>query len=192
MNLSRLDNFTRAFTGHFSNKEQAINSPKDFAHIDIYVRTLPIDLFNVPSFYSEQSFNYSPWSPYRQAVHKLYYENNTFLLKNFMLTNSKKVAGAGFQSDLLKYIEAGQIKIRNGCEMEFTELDKGHYIGKLKNCKKCIIQKDGKETYLISQVEINKHSWVSIDEGFDIDTNEKIWGSISGALKFVRLEENID
>ena len=60
--------FASVLAGQFSNKEQSQENPKDFAHINIYFRPLPWSVLKAPAFYSEQSYDYSPWSPYRQGV----------------------------------------------------------------------------------------------------------------------------
>ena len=56
-----INDFVTTLSGHFSNKVQALENPKDFAHINIYIRPLPFSIFNGVSLYSEQSYDYSPW-----------------------------------------------------------------------------------------------------------------------------------
>ena len=49
---------------------------------------------------------------------------------------------------------------------------------------KCLIEKYGKSTYLISDVEVTQTTWMSLDRGMDINTHEQVWGSEHGPLRF--------
>ncbi len=179
--------FTKILCGKYSNKKQAYNNPRLYAHINIYFRLLPWSLLKGISIYSEQSYNHLPWSPYRQAVHRILSRNNLLILENYKLKNSKRIAGAGFTMNLLEEIKRDDLILRENCQMNFLKLKKGIYTGKLDQEKKCIINRDGDNTYLISKVEVSKDKFTSIDEGFDINTNKKVWGSDFGALSFDRV-----
>ena len=43
----------------------------------------------------------------------------------------------------------------------------GHYRGMVEPGKKCLVPRDGKLTYLVSEVEVNQTDWISRDRGFD-------------------------
>ncbi len=58
------------------------------------------------------------------------------------------------------------------------------FIGSVEPGKACIIPKQGKITYLTSHVEITESTWMSIDQGMDVDTDEYVWGSTEGILQF--------
>lgn len=58
------------------------------------------------------------------------------------------------------------------------------FIGAVEPGKACIIPKQGKLTYLTSHVEITESTWMSIDQGMDVDTDEYVWGSTEGILQF--------
>ena len=186
-NDDKLERFIHILCGQFSNKEQVVKDPKCFAHINIYIRELPYNLFNSKSVYSEQSFNHDPWSPYRQSVQKIYIEGKTFILENYQLKNSVRVAGAGFNQDLLKEIDKDKLIIKKGCNMHFRKSGQELYIGHVEQGNKCLLERNGKVTYLKSNVEIGRNHWISIDEGYDIKENKKVWGSNNGALKFKRV-----
>ncbi len=183
-----IEKFKRTISGKFSNKEQAHKSPKDFAHINIYIRPLPDKLFNCTSFYSEQSFNYDPWNPYRQSVQKLYKQGVNYILEGYSIKDSQRIAGGGFNQDLLKDIRLEKLLKRKGCNMIFKENKEGHYIGSIEDGKNCIIKRLGKITYLVSSVELYDDTWISLDEGYDIKSCKKIWGSENGKLKFKRVQ----
>ena len=72
--------------------------------------------------------------------------------------------------------------------MHFKERSESRYEGNVEPGNKCFIPKNGKLTYLVSEVELNKKQWISRDRGYDIKTNKQCWGSIHGLLKFDRVE----
>ncbi len=181
--------FVHMLCGKYSNKKQSQAEPSLFANINIYFRLLSWDIFKGISIYSEQSYNHAPWSPYRQAVLKLTMKKDLFILDNYRIEYPERIAGAGFNPDLLKLITRSKLHIRENCEMNFHEQTKGKYIGRLKECRKCIIRKNGKDTYIISNSILEKEKFISKDEGFDIKTNKKVWGSENGYLVFERLLE---
>ena len=79
--------------------------------------------------------------------------------------------------------------------MYFKEIKPGHYSGSVEPGNKCLIPRKGIVTYLISKVEFNDYEWIGLDQGFDIETNEQMWGSQNGALHFkklVSLGEHLD
>ena len=54
-----------------------------------------------------------------------------------------------------------------------------------------LLKKNGKMTYLVSNVELNNKEFITLDEGIEVGTNKKIWGSEKGPLKF-RKVGNLD
>ena len=180
--------FASSLAGKYSNYDQAQESPKDFAHINIYFRPLIWSILNGPWFYSEQSYDYAPWSPYRQGLHKLSKAENIFILENYALEAPERMAGSGFMPELLSPLKKESLVKRCGCSMHFQETTHGRYIGKVEAGQRCLIKKDGNITYLASNVELSDDEFKTLDEGFDIRTNRKIWGSTNGPLKFKKVE----
>jgi len=187
INQEDIKRFIETYTGAFSNKEQARNNPKNFAHINIYVRKLPHNIFKDNSFYSEQSYDYNPWSPYRQSVQRLFIKKRIFILTNYRLINPERFAGGGFNTEILERIKISNLLIQKGCSMHFCETNNGNYIGELEPGCKCIVKRGSIKTYVSSAIQLNKKGWISIDEGFDINTKEKVWGSNHGPIKFKRI-----
>ncbi len=182
--------FINTLCGKYSNEIQSQKEPYQYANINIYFRLLPWDLFKGISIYSEQSYNHSPWSPYRQSVLRLTMDEELFILDNYKIKNSERIAGGGFKGEFLNLIKKDNLIIRKDCEMIFYKKDNESYMGSLRECKKCIIARDGKATYLVSKVILEKDKFISKDEGYDIETNQKVWGSIHGFLEFDRIKEN--
>ena len=71
--------------------------------------------------------------------------------------------------------------------MHFTEIKSDTYSGNIKPGKNCCSSRGGKLIYTLSQVKINKQSWISEDSGYDKKTGKKIWGSKYGPLEFKKI-----
>ncbi len=187
LNRESLLLFAKTISGHFSNLEQSQKNPKDFAHINIYFRPLERSILNGPWFYSEQSYDFAPWSPYRQALHKIIESNGLFLVENYCVPISTRIAGAGFLPELLIELQTKNPIMRKGCTMKFKEVKPGKYSGNVETGQKCLISHSRKKTYLVSNVEVNSKEWISLDEGYEINTHKKIWGSKNGPLRFKKI-----
>ena len=83
--------FAKTLAGKYSNKDQVKSNPRDFAHINIYYRPLEWRIFNGPWFYSEQSYDFSPWSPYKQRVHKLIDKKGILIVENYIIKSLHKL-----------------------------------------------------------------------------------------------------
>ena len=180
--------FAQTMAGIYSNYEQAQFQPNKFAHINIYFRPLSWSILKGPWFYSEQSYDYDPWSPYRQGIHKLIKIENTFIVENYALNVPQRVAGSGFNQELLNNIQRKDFIQRSGCAMHFKETSPGHYLGQVETGRKCLIKTSEAITYLVSKVEFDNNNWTSLDEGIDISSNKKVWGSEHGPLKFKKIK----
>ena len=189
MNLEEKVRFAKTLSGVFDNFDQSQERPKDFARINIVFRPLPWEIFRGPGFYSEQYYDYSPWEPYRQGIHRLTYDDDIFIVENFGFSNRERLAGSGRNPELLDSLDINSLQKRCGCSMQFKEIKTGHYVGNVEPGKECMVPRDGKLTYLVSEVEVNEQTWISRDRGFDPETDEVRWGSEHGPLKFKRIED---
>ena len=184
--------FAQTIAGIYDNFEQSQENPKDFARINIIFRPLPWTIFNGPWFYSEQHYDYAPWSPYRQGVHRLIAHkehSDTFIMENFGYADPMRLAGAGRNPELLDSLKKEKLTARCGCAMHFKTQADSKYIGSVEPGKNCMIPRDGQLTYLVSEVEVTQESWTSRDRGYNPDTNEQIWGSEHGQLIFKKIED---
>ena len=188
MASNELLTFVKTLAGQFSNFEQSQENPKDFAHINIYFIPLNIRIKGKPSFYSEQSYDHDPWRPYRQGFHCIEEQNETFIIQNFGYSQYNRVAGSGRHPSLLDTVNPERLEPRCGCAMHFKkEPSTTHYIGCVEPGNKCFVPRDGKLTYLVSEVELGIDHWNSRDRGFDPTTNQQCWGSEHGMLRFKRV-----
>ena len=186
--MKELQRFATTLAGHFSNFEQAQRNPKDFAHINIYFIPLCWKINSLLAFYSEQSYDYNPWTPYRQSFHTVSYQSDTFIVDNYSLDDSSLIAGAGQHPELLNSVNTKLIKKRCGCAMHFREVKNSYYQGNVEPGRQCLVHRNGIVTYLISEVEFGNETWTSRDRGFDLITHKQRWGSEHGMLRFKRVK----
>ena len=180
--------FARTLSGHYSNKRQSSDNPKDYAHINIYFLPLSPQVLGAPGFYSEQSYDYDPWRPYRQGIHKLLPSTDgPFIVENYGLADPLRVAGAGKMPELLNAINPSLLQERYGCAMHFYEIEPGKYQGQVEPGKNCMVPRNGQLTYLVSEVLVDDSTWTSRDRGYDPITHAQVWGSEHGKLRFDRV-----
>lgn len=180
--------------GDFSNYRQSYDHPTDFAHIRIFFRPLPFEFFEALGFpggigfYSEQVYDYDLWSPYRQGLHRVIDRGGEGIyIENYGFKDGVPYAGSGHNSDVLKTIPAEVAIRRAGCSMVFKREQTGEidqFIGGVEPGGNCLIPRKGKKTYLVSRVELTGKTWVSLDQGMDVETGKHVWGSTEGALRF--------
>ncbi|MEM6599551.1 MAG: chromophore lyase CpcT/CpeT [Cyanobacteria bacterium P01_C01_bin.69] len=179
--------------GDFSNFKQANAALKDFAHIRIFFRPLPFNFFEPLGFpggigfYSEQVYDYDLWNPYRQGLHRVIAKEGHVYIENYGFQDGVPYAGSGHNPDVLKTIPADCAIRREGCSMVFRR-EGEQFIGGVEPGNHCRIPRKGKLTYLVSRVELTESTWMSLDQGMDLETHEHVWGSTEGALKFEKRE----
>jgi CpeT protein len=168
--------------GDFSNAKQCFDNPKDFAHIHVLFRPLPYEFFGAIGLYSEQVYDYDLWSPYRHGIHKLIDQGDRIYIENYSLQDAYLYAGASREPSILQTITPAGIERRQNCSMVFTR-DGEMFRGAVEGTN-CLIEKNGCQTYLDSMVEVTASTWISLDQGLDLETHEQQWGSEFGPLRF--------
>jgi CpeT protein len=177
----------RLMAGDFCNQKQAFAKPQTYAHIRIFFRPLPFDFFSGIGFYSEQVYDYDLWSPYRQGVHRLVAQGEQIYIENYSLKDAYLYAGAGHNRTILETITPESIQRRYNCSMVFKP-DGDIFRGSVEPGNACLIEKNGIQTYLVSDVELTETTWISWDRGMDLNTHQQVWGSAAGSLKFEKRE----
>jgi CpeT protein len=173
--------------GDFSNYKQAFEDPKSYAHIHVFFRPLPFEFFSGIGLYSEQVYDYDLWRPYRQGVHRLVDQGSQIYIENYSLKNALFYAGSARDLNILKTITPDCIERRHHCSMIFKR-DGDRFRGGVEPGNLCLIEKNGCQTYLESEVEVTETTWVSLDRGMDINTHQQVWGSTFGPLRFEKRE----
>ena len=180
--------FAKIVSGIFSNKTQALENPKKFAHIQIHIRPLFLKTFNCYAFYSEQRYQHDIWNPYRQVINILSKEKETFIINNYQIENKERFTGGALDISLLNQISKYKLQKSFGCSMHFKESGPGDFIGEIEPGEKCYVQKGKEKTFVKSQVLLNNKSLISEDSGYEEATGKKVWGSIFGPLVFKKLD----
>ena len=173
--------------GDFSNYKQSFDNPQQFAHIHIFFRPLPFEFFNAIGFYSEQVYDHDLWSPYRQGVHRLVDRGDQIYIENYSLNDPMLYAGAARELSILRTITPDCIERRYHCSMIFQR-EGEMFRGGVEPGNKCLIERNGCLTYLISDVEVTETTWDSLDRGMDMENHHQVWGSTFGPLRFEKRE----
>ena len=169
--------------GDFSNQKQSDADPKTYAHIRVFFRPLPWEFFQGIGFYSEQVYDYDLWTPYRQGVHRFVDQGDQIYVENYALKDGVLYGGAGRNLEILHSITHDSIERRCHCSMIFRR-EENLFRGEVEPGNKCLICRNGRQTYLVSDVELTENTFVGWDRGMDVDNHEQVWGSAAGPLKF--------
>ena len=112
---------------------------------------------------------------------------NRIELENYKVKDQEKFYGASRNPDLLSTLTADHVEKMAGCDMDVTWTGNS-FKGEIKPGKACIVERNGKVTYLDNSFEINDKQLTSFDRGRDPETDELVWGSVAGAFEFSPLE----
>ncbi|WP_319419781.1 chromophore lyase CpcT/CpeT [Pleurocapsa sp. FMAR1] len=177
----------RWMASDFSNQAQAYANPPFFAHIRVCMRPLPDDLLDGTSLFLEQAYDFMLNQPYRLRVIKLKVAGDRLELENYKVKEQEKFFGASRNLDLLNTLTGDLIEKMEGCDMDVTWTGSS-FQGEIKPGKACIVERQGKITYLDNSFEITNNKLISYDRGRDPETNELVWGSVAGPFEFTPLQ----
>ena len=180
--------FAKIISGIFSNKEQALDNPKNFAHIQIHFRPLYFKTYKSYAFYSEQRYQHDIWNPYRQCINKLSQEKEIFIMSNHKIEDKLRFTGGALDISLLDDISKYKLHKQTGCSMYFRKTKPGNFSGSIEPGEKCIIQNGNEKTSVKSEVLLNNTNLISEDSGFELVTGRKVWGSNYGPLIFKKID----
>lgn len=173
--------------GDHSNWKQAIDNPPFFAHIRVGIRALPNPITDDGVWlFLEQAYDYELNHPYRTAVLHLIFQNDRIEMINYRLKNAETFFGASRDLDRLKVLDIDAIEQLQGCTQWVDRADHQTFKGAVEPGKKCCINRKGVDTYLAIEFEVTENTYSSLDRGYDIVTDERVWGSIAGAFQFVK------
>ncbi|MFN6525307.1 chromophore lyase CpcT/CpeT [Nostoc sp. ChiSLP03a] len=175
----------RWMAADFSNQEQAFENPPFYAHIRVCIRPLPLELFSGVSLFLEQAYDFALNQPYRMRVMKLIPAANHIAIEHYTVKQEEKFYGASREPERLKELSLDQLEKMPGCNM-IVEWTGKSFKGRVEPGKGCIVFRDGKNTYLDNEFEIDAKEFFSLDRGRDLDTDERLWGSIAGPFHFLR------
>ncbi len=153
-----IEKFCEYFEGYFNNQIQAFSYPSKFALIELYHNKIDENKFHVKQKYSISS------TPYRESIIKIIDNGSFLLLKNYKEDESELV----------------------GCDVLVVEKN-GEFFGK-NISNQCIVKNGDKETYLVTESILGDGYYKVIDKGYDLYTNEQIWGSFNGFFQFNKIK----
>jgi hypothetical protein len=175
----------RWMAADFSNQEQAFENPPLFAHIRVCMRPLPPELLSGVSLFLEQAYDYMLKQPYRLRVLRFVPEGDRIVLENYLVKDEQDFYGASRDLKHLSTLTADRLEKMPGCNM-LVEWTGSSFKGRVEPGKGCIVVRDGKTTYLDNEFEVTDQMLISLDRGRDLETDERLWGSIAGPFHFLR------
>ena len=178
-----INTLARWMAADFSNQEQAYANPPFFAHIRVCMRPLPYELLNGTSLFLEQAYDFMLNRPYRLRVIKLILVDDRLELENYKVKEAEQFYGASRDRSLLDNLTPDLIEKMSGCDMN-VEWTGSCFKGQIKPGKACIVERQGKVTYLDNSFEVDGHKLISYDRGRDPETDELVWGSVAGPFHF--------
>ena len=181
--------FAKMISGIYSNKDQALENPRKFAHIQIHIRPLFLKTFKTYAFYSEQRYQHDIWNPYRQGINKLSKEKGIFIMSNHKIEHKERFTGGALDISILNVISKYELNERYGCSMLFREDTTDSFLGTIEPGKRCYIQKGKIKTYVNSKVILNKNQLITEDSGYEQKNDKKVWGSSFGPLVFQKIKD---
>ncbi|MCY7367113.1 MAG: chromophore lyase CpcT/CpeT [Chamaesiphon sp.] len=175
----------RWMAGDFSNQAQAFENPPFFAHIRVCMRPLPYALMDGVSLFLEQAYDFQLHNPYRLRVLKFVIVNDKIEIEHYTIEPEAEFHGAARKPELLHQLTRDKIIKMSGCTM-VTEWTGSTFKGYVEPGKGCKVFRNGKDTYLDNSFEISPQQLISLDRGLDMETDERVWGSIAGPFEFTQ------
>lgn len=179
---------TKLMAGDFSNQQQAFENPPMYAHIRVCMRPLPKDFFaEGRGVFLEQAYDFMLDQPYRVRILQFIAQDNQIFLKNCKVADQDNWTGASRDLSKLAKLTPDLVEVMSGCEMDVVWT--GHsYKGTIVPGRACRVVRNNQETYLKNEFEVSAQKLYSLDRGHDLETDERVWGSIAGPFDFDRTE----
>ncbi|MEL6354086.1 MAG: chromophore lyase CpcT/CpeT [Cyanobacteria bacterium J06627_28] len=178
---------TQWMAADFSNQEQAFENPPFFAHIKVCMRPLPKGFQSGISLYLEQAYFFQLDQPYRVRVLHFIQRESDVLLENYRVKDQEKFYGAARDRNKLATLTPDDLEPMGGCDI-FVEWTGNSFRGKVEPGKKCMVERNGKTTYLDNEFIVTESHMTSYDRGRDPETDDLVWGSVAGPFEFDKVE----
>ncbi len=183
---SPLARLLRQLSAGFSNQHQAFENPPLYAHILVKFRPLPQ---LVPgSLLLEQTYAITPGVPYRIRVLRVEQQEQSLVIHNQALHDEQRFWGAVQDDEKRALITAADLKPLEGCAYVVRETADG-FNGEVEPGCRCLVERKGATSYLVSSFELSAYGMRTIDRGHDPTTHEQLWGSLAGPFEFERTED---
>lgn len=184
---SQIHQLLNLLCGTYSNQEQAFENPPLYAHILIKYR--PISQLEPYSLLLEQSYAIAPAQPYRlRVIRPGLCPNRGLIVSNFSIKESERFIGAIENPELRNSITADDLIDLKGCSYHVQQ-EQGSFTGTVEPGCRCIVRRDGRDSYLLSEFTLSKAGMQTIDRGYDPATHQHLWGSVAGPFHFHRIQD---
>ena len=183
---SSLERLVRMLSGGFSNQDQAFENPPLYAHILVKFR--PLTQLEPGSLLLEQSYAINPAAPYRIRVLRAESQAGQLIIHNQALIDDQRFWGAVDDPERRSQIQASDLRPLQGCAYLVQEESEG-FIGEVEPGCRCLVERKGATSYLVSRLELNPTGMRTIDRGHDPQTHEHLWGSLAGPFEFARTDD---
>ncbi|MEB3207854.1 MAG: chromophore lyase CpcT/CpeT [Synechococcus sp.] len=183
---SSLERLVRMLSGGFSNQDQAFENPPLYAHILVKFR--PLAQLEPGSLLLEQSYAINPAAPYRIRVLRAERQAGQLIIHNQALIDDQRFWGAVDDPERRSQIQASDLRPLHGCAYLVQEEGEG-FIGEVEPGCRCLVERKGATSYLVSRLELNSTGMRTIDRGHDPQTHEHLWGSLAGPFEFARTDD---
>lgn len=183
---SSLSRLVHLLSAGFSNQQQAFENPPLYAHILVKMRPLP--QLAPGSLLLEQSYAINPAAPYRIRVLRPERQGDALLIHNKAVIDEQRFWGAVDDAERRSRIQPQDLRPLDGCTYRVREEGEG-FIGEVEPGCRCLVERKGATTYLVSRLELDAHGMRTIDTGHDPTTHEQVWGSLAGPFEFSRTDD---
>jgi len=187
---SSLGRLVQMLSAGFSNQQQAFDNPPLYAHILVKFRPMP--QLQPGSLLLEQSYAINPAAPYRirvlRAERQSEQDGGNLIIHNQALADDQRFWGAVDNPELRQQIQLSDLKPLEGCAYEVREEGDG-FIGEVEPGCRCLVERKGAVSYLVSRLELDPQGMRTLDRGHDPQTHEHLWGSLAGPFEFSRTDD---
>lgn len=183
---SPLIRLVRLLCAGFSNQQQAFENPPLYAHILVKVRPLP--QLAPGSLLLDQSYAINPAAPYRLRVLRPELGPDGLVIHNQALTDDQRFWGAIDDPERRHQIQPSDLRPLEGCAYLVREQGDG-FVGEVEPGCRCLVERKGQTTYLVSRLELSPEGMRTIDRGHDPQSHALVWGSLAGEFEFERVAD---
>ena len=183
---SSLSRLVRMLCARYSNQAQAFENPPLYAHILVKFRPLP--QLESGSLLLEQSYAINPAAPYRIRVLRAEQQGEGLIIHNQALHEDQRFWGAVDDPAKRAAITAEDLRSLEGCAYVVRETSAG-FSGEVEPGCRCMVERKGALSYLVSSFELTERGMRTIDRGHDPTSHEQLWGSLAGPFEFERTED---
>lgn len=180
---SALARLVQLLSAGFSNQQQAFDNPPLYAHILVTLRPLP--QLAPGSLLLEQSYAINPAVPYRIRVLRAERQGDALVIHNQALAEEQRFWGAVDDQALRSRISSSDLVPLEGCAYVVREEAAG-FVGEVEPGCRCLVERKGQTTYLVSRLELDASGMRTIDTGHDPTSHAQVWGSLAGPFRFSR------